>query len=70
VVATKVCAVDPPGLHTLLVALLEVNVTLPPVQKLVGPPAEMVGVVGAGFTVTTTGTAEAELHPDAVAKTA
>lgn len=54
----------------MLVALLEVNVTLPPEQKLVGPPAEIVGVVGAGFTVTTTGAAEAELQPEAVAKTA
>lgn len=28
-----------------------VNVTLPPEQNVVGPPAEMVGVAGIGFTV-------------------
>ena len=32
---------------------LEVNVTLPPVQKVVGPPAVIVGVTGKSFTVTT-----------------
>ena len=31
---------------------LEVSVTLPPLQKVTGPPAEIVGVVGVGFTVT------------------
>jgi hypothetical protein len=34
------------------VALLDVNVTLPPVQKVVGPPGVIVGVAGIGFTVT------------------
>ena len=34
------------------VALLDVNVTLPPGQKLVGPPALIVGVGGSGLTVT------------------
>ena len=33
-------------------ALLLVSVTLPPEQKVVGPPAVIVGVVGVGFTVT------------------
>ena len=39
-------------LHVLPVALEDVNVTLPPVQKVVGPLAETVGVLGNGFTVT------------------
>jgi len=33
-------------------ALLEVSVTLPPLQNVVGPPALIVGVAGVGFTVT------------------
>jgi hypothetical protein len=33
-------------------ALREVNVTLPPGQKVVGPPGVIVGVGGIGFTVT------------------
>lgn len=51
-----------PVLQVFPVALDEVNVTLPPVQKVVGPLAETVGVLGKGFTVTV---AEAfgELHP-------
>ena len=54
------CVVWPPGLHTLLVALVEVSVTLPPAQKVVGPPAEMTGAAGALFTVTTVGAEVAE----------
>jgi hypothetical protein len=34
------------------VAELEVNITLPPAQKVVGPFAEMVGVAGNAFTFT------------------
>ncbi len=34
------------------VALLEVSVTLPPVQKVVGPPGVIVGVAGRGLMVT------------------
>jgi hypothetical protein len=34
------------------VALLEVKVTLPPAQNVVGPPGVIVGVAGSGFTVT------------------
>lgn len=30
----------------------EVRITEPPVQKVVGPPAVMVGTAGSGFTVT------------------
>ncbi len=33
-------------------AALEVSVTLPPVQKVVGPPGVMVGAAGRGLTVT------------------
>lgn len=43
--------IAPPGDHTFPVALLDVKVTLPPIQNEVGPPAEMVGV-GLVFTVT------------------
>ena len=35
-------------------ALLAVNVTLPPEQKVVAPPAVMVGVAGKALTVTVT----------------
>ena len=45
------CVVWPPGLHTLPVALEEVKTTLPPVQNVVGPPAEMVGVAGMALIV-------------------
>jgi hypothetical protein len=44
--------VAPPGLHTLPEVLLLVSTTLPPAQKVVGPPALIVGVAGFGFTVT------------------
>ena len=40
----------------------DVNVTEPPVQKEVGPPAVMVGVAGVGFTVTVVAAEVAE-HP-------
>ena len=56
------CVVAPPGLHTLLDALLEVKVTLPPAQNVVGPPGVMVGVAGNGVTVTTVG-AETAVQP-------
>ena len=45
------CVVAPVD-HVFPVAEEDVNVTLPPEQKVVGPPAEIVGVAGAGFTVT------------------
>ena len=47
--------VAPPGVQTLLTGLLLLRVTLPPAQKVVGPPAVIVGVAGNGFTVTTVG---------------
>ena len=44
-------------------AMDDVKVTDPPEQKVVGPPAEMVGVVGAAFTVTVSGLDVAEQDP-------
>jgi hypothetical protein len=38
--------------HKYVVPALEVKVTLPPVQKVVGPPAVIVGVPGSALTVT------------------
>ncbi len=38
-------------LHVFPEALLDVNVTVFPAQNVTGPPAEIVGVVGNGFTV-------------------
>jgi hypothetical protein len=46
-------AVVAPVDHRYVVPALEVNVTLPPVQNAVGPPAVMVGVAGSALTVTT-----------------
>ena len=46
--------VTPPGVHEFPVVLLEVRVTLPPWQKVVVPPAVMVGAAGKGLTVTVT----------------
>jgi hypothetical protein len=40
----------------------EVKVTEPPAQKVVGPPAVIVGVAGSGFTVTVVA-ADAEVQP-------
>ena len=51
-----------PVLHTLPVLLLLVSVTLPPGQKVNGPPAVIVGRGGLGFTVTVV-PALVELHP-------
>jgi hypothetical protein len=53
------CVVAPVD-HVFPEAILEVNVTFPPEQNVVGPLTEMVGVAGAGFTVTV-----AEIHEDA-----
>jgi hypothetical protein len=52
VVAEIDCVVAPPGDQTFPEAEDEVSVTLPPEQKVVGPPAVIVGVAGVGFTVT------------------
>ena len=45
------CVVEPSD-HVFPEALDDVKVTDPPEQKVVAPPAEMVGVEGIGFTVT------------------
>ena len=45
---------------------LEVNVTLPPVQKVNGPPAVIVGVAGNALTVTTVAAEIALWHPAAL----
>jgi hypothetical protein len=73
-VALYVLLVAPPiGLplryHWLPVALLEVSVTLPPAQKVVGPPALIVGVGGIGLTVTVVIAEEALLQPLVVTMT-
>lgn len=56
-VATKVWPVAPvmivpSDFHWFPLGELLVSVTLPPAQKVVGPPAEIVGVAGGGLTVT------------------
>jgi hypothetical protein len=50
---TVIACVVAPFDQVFPVAELEVKVTDPPEQKVVGPPAEIVGVVGVGLTVTT-----------------
>ena len=45
-------AVVAPFDHKYVVPELEVKVTLPPAQNVVGPPGVMVGVAGNGLTVT------------------
>ena len=49
--------------HALPDAALDVRVTDPPEQKLVGPLGVMVGVAGVGFTVTVTGAEAREVQP-------
>jgi hypothetical protein len=52
--------------HKYVVPALEVSVTLPPEQKVNGPPAEIVGVAGKAFTVTTVAADEALWQPEAL----
>ena len=61
--STTMDCVVAPLLQRLPARLLEVNVTLSPSQKVVGPFAEIVGETGIGFTVTTVGKETAEVHP-------
>ncbi len=49
--------------HWLPLAEDELNVTLPPLQKVVVLPAVIVGADGTGFTVTTIAFDEADEHP-------
>ena len=58
--------VIPPKLHLILVVILEVNVTLSPKQKVVGPLAVMVGFAGNGFTLIVTVSAGRDIHPTAL----
>ena len=51
------------------VAEEEVNTTFPPEQKVVEPPAEIVGVAGIGFTVTTVAAEIGEVHKPLSTKT-
>ena len=55
--------------HWLPLVLLEVSVTLPPAQKVVGPSSEIVGVGGMGLTVTTVGADGALVQPFTVTVT-
>ena len=52
--------------HWLPVAAEDVRVTLPPSQKPVALPAVMVGVEGAGLTVTVVAADGGDEHPPAV----
>jgi hypothetical protein len=47
----------------------EFSVTLPPLQKVVGPLGEITGAEGIGFTVTVTGEEDAEVQVPEVAVT-
>jgi hypothetical protein len=55
--------------HTLPVADEAVKATLPPAQKVVGPPGVTVGVAGNGFTVTVVPADAAEVQPPLVTVT-
>jgi hypothetical protein len=56
------CVVAPVD-HNQVVPELEVSVTLPPAQKVVGPPTVIVGAKGKVFTVTTVGADDGLWHP-------
>lgn len=59
------CVVAPLD-QKLFVAEDEVNVTDPPAQKVVGPPAVIVGTDGIAFTMTLTGAEAGDVQPDKV----
>ena len=59
----------PPTYHWLPEAALDVNVTEPPEQKVVTPPAVIVGVGGVGFTIITFPVEGAEAQPFVVTTT-
>lgn len=58
--------VNSPLDQRLLLAAEDVSTTLPPVQKVVGPLAEIVGVTGIGFRVIVVAAELAEEHPPTV----
>ena len=62
------CVVAPVD-HKFPLADDEVKTTLPPVQKLNGPPAEIVGVAGKAVTVTVVPADVAEVQPPLVTAT-
>ena len=59
-------AVVAPVDHRYVVPALEVSVTLPPAQMVNGPHADMLGVAGKAFTVTTVAADEELWHPAAL----
>lgn len=69
VVFTFMLCVVSPVLQTFPDTALEVSVTLSPLQKVVEPLAEMVGVAGIGLTVTLTVFELADLHSSSVVVT-
>ena len=62
---TVILAVVAPVDHKYVDPALDVNVTLPPVQKVNGPPAVIVGAVGIVLTVTVVAADGTEVHPAA-----
>jgi hypothetical protein len=62
-VVTFILCVVAPFDHRYPVAALDVKVMLPPAQKVVGPPAVIVGVTGKSFTVITVAADIALWHP-------
>lgn len=68
VVTLKVLVIAP-VLQTLPDVALDVKVTEPPEQNVVGPLAVTVGVAGIGLTTILAGIDDAEKHPNAVAMT-
>lgn len=64
-----ICCVVAPVDQVLPVAAEEVSTTDPPEQKVVAPPAEIVGVAGRGFTVTTVATEVADVQLPLVTET-
>jgi len=61
-------AVVAPFDHTFPVVSDEVSTTLPPLQNVVVPPAEITGAAGIGFTVTSVTADTVEGHPSALTK--
>ena len=65
-VETVIDCVVAPVDQTFPLAEEDVNTTLPPAQKVNGPPAVMVGVAGIGFTVTVVPAEATEVQPPLV----
>lgn len=55
-----------PVFHSFPEVALDVRSTDSPLQKVVGPDAEITGVAGMAFTVTATGADATLVHPEAV----